>query len=312
MQKTIYLILISFSIFSSSFILGNDFTTAYYGKFDISAQNNGQHDPLVQQTSRTAYIQSNGSRVGLKLNQKHIDMFSFLGQLEYAVDFNSNQSNDIYFSNRNTYIGIANSWGEVLIGRHDTPLKLAQGGIDLFSDSDSQMWPLQRGENRVSDTLLFRSTEFNNFSLDMSFVDNSNQAANKFGVSFALKYQDSNSYMALAIDKDILDYNVVRWVGSYSHQKLTVSALLQQSTSTKTNKSERGYTLSASYQYSQYVLKMQYTHSDEIINGGKYMTVGIDWQLSDDILLYTFYTDRGANRKEEQGDLISLGMKYKF
>jgi predicted porin len=322
MQNIIHLTLISLLIFSSCFVLGNDSSAVYYGKFDISTQNNGQYDQLSQRIKHTAYTQSNGSRVGIKIHQEFIDMFSFVGQLEYAVDFNSNKSmsldfnsnksNDIDFSNRNTYIGIANSWGEVLIGRHDTPLKLAQGNIDLFSDSDSQMWPLQRGENRVSDALLFRSSDFNNFSLDISFVDNSNQAANKFGVSFALKYQDSNSYMAFAIDKDILDYNVARWVGSYSHQKLTVSALLQQSTSTKTNKSKQGYTLSASYQYCQYVLKMQYTHSGEIINGGKYMTIGIDWQLSDDILLYTFYTDRGANRAEDQGDLISFGMKYKF
>jgi len=46
MQKTIHLILISLLIFSSSFIFGNDFTTAYYGKLDVSDQNNGQYDPL--------------------------------------------------------------------------------------------------------------------------------------------------------------------------------------------------------------------------------------------------------------------------
>ncbi len=312
MLKTIYFIVTSLLIFTSSFAFGNVSESEFYGKFDISIQKNSNYNSLSQNSTSRPYTQSNGSRVGIKMYQQSVNSFSIVGQLEYAVDFNTNRSNDIYFSNRNTYVGISNLWGKILIGRHDTPLKLAQGNIDLFSDSDSQMWPLQRGENRVSDTLMFRSSNFNYFSLDFALVNNANQAVNGSGFSLAFKYQNNDTYMALAIDKDILDYDVIRWVGSYSLENMTVSALLQQSTSTKTKLSKEGYTLSASYQYSEYLLKMQFTHSDEIIEDGSYMTVGVDWQLTDDLLLYTFYTDRSFSQKEELGDLVSIGIKYKF
>lgn len=312
MLKTIYFIVTSLLIFTSSFAFGNVSESEFYGKFDISIQKNSNYNSLSQNSMSRPYTQSNGSRVGIKMYQQSVNSFSIVGQLEYAVDFNTNRSNDIYFSNRNTYVGISNLWGKILIGRHDTPLKLAQGNIDLFSDSDSQMWPLQRGENRVSDTLMFRSSNFNYFSLDFALVNNANQAVNGSGFSLAFKYQNNDTYMALAIDKDILDYDVIRWVGSYSLENMTVSALLQQSTSTKTKLSKEGYTLSASYQYSEYLLKMQFTHSDEIIEDGSYMTVGVDWQLTDDLLLYTFYTDRSFSQKEELGDLVSIGIKYKF
>jgi len=312
MLNIIYFIVIFPLILASSLVFGNESEAEFYGKFDISTQKNGNYNPQSQYSDNRPYTQSNGSRVGLKMQQQFVDTFSIVGQLEYAVDFNTNKSYEMYFSNRNTYVGIADVWGQILIGRHDTPLKLAQGNIDLFSDSDSQMWPLQRGENRVSDALMFRSSNFSNFSLDFSLVNNANLAANGLGASFALKYQDSNTYMAFAIDKDILDYDVIRWVGSYSLRNMTVSALLQQSRSTQANISKQGYTLSASYQYSQYLLKMQFTHSDEIIDDGSYMTVGVDWQFTDDILLYTFYTDRSSSRKGDLDDLISLGIKYKF
>jgi len=299
-------------ICANNLAIGNELEVESYGKFDISTQSNRNYDSLSHHQDQTFYTQSNGSRVGIKIKQQSTDKLSIIGQLEYAVDFNTNKSYDINFSNRNTYVGISGLWGEVLVGRHDTSLKLAQGNIDLFSDSDSQMWPLQRGENRVSNSLMFRSPEFNNFSIDFSLVNNANQATNELGVSFALKYLDNNTYMAFAIDKDILEYDVIRWVGSHSFKSLTFSALLQQSTSTKTNEAKRGYTLSASYVYSQFLLKMQLTDSDEIIEKGRYITIGVDWKMTANLLLYTFYTDRDSKHKQEQSDLISFGMKYQF
>jgi len=36
---------------------------------------------------------------------------------------------------RNTFAGLAGSWGTFLMGRHDTPLKISTGPLDLFADT---------------------------------------------------------------------------------------------------------------------------------------------------------------------------------
>ncbi|RKT43773.1 porin [Thiocapsa rosea] len=36
---------------------------------------------------------------------------------------------------RNSFLGLAGDWGTFLVGRHDTPLKISTGKLDLFSDT---------------------------------------------------------------------------------------------------------------------------------------------------------------------------------
>jgi len=36
---------------------------------------------------------------------------------------------------RNSFVGLAGGWGTFLVGRHDTPLKISTGKLDLFSDT---------------------------------------------------------------------------------------------------------------------------------------------------------------------------------
>ncbi len=36
---------------------------------------------------------------------------------------------------RNTFVGLAGGWGTALMGRHDTPMKISTGKLDLFADT---------------------------------------------------------------------------------------------------------------------------------------------------------------------------------
>lgn len=284
----------------------------FYGKFDVSFQNSGVYHSTSQSVEHSAYTYSNGSRMGLRMAGFYTEDLRVFIQLESAVDFNTDHSYDVHFSNRNTFVGFGGSWGDLLIGQNDSPLKMSQGNIDLFSDSDSQMWPLQRGENRVSDVIQFNSTKMGDWIVSAAVSKNPSTAENNYGLSATLKYEADGIYSAIAIDRDILDYDVMRWVGSYQFGRTTVNALVQESTSTKTGESNRGYTLSSSYMLDEYLVKLQYTYSDEIIRGGEFLTLGLDWRYDESLLLYTFYTERDADDKSGEGDLLSFGMKYQF
>ena len=45
----------------------------------------------------------------------------------------TNQSDNLVTA-RNAYVGLAGGWGTALVGRHDTPMKMSTGKLDLFAD----------------------------------------------------------------------------------------------------------------------------------------------------------------------------------
>jgi predicted porin len=326
MKKFIHLAISSLFLLTSGLTIAQQAGVSYYAKFDISLQNNGVDKTLPGQSQHQTNLQSNGSRIGLSFDNLVVGPLTLIGQLESAVDLNTRKSPENYFSERNSYLGIETRWGRLLTGRHDTPLKLAQGHIDLFSDSDVQMYALHRGENRVSDVFMYRTRQFNAFKFDLALVKNNASAINKQGLSAALTYQRDGFYTAIALDKDILDDDILRWVGSYQYQNLTLSGMWQRTESLKTNdistvqeinlkntnKRNRGYTLSARYDLSLFAVNLQYTESDEIVQSGRLLSLGVDWQLSNSTKVYVFYSDKQASQQNQQGRLVSLGIKYHF
>lgn len=80
-------------------------------------------------------VSSNTSRLGLKGSEDLGDGLSAIWQIEslIAID-NSGAGNGL--ATRNTFAGLSStSAGTVLLGRHDTPYKLATRGMDVFGDT---------------------------------------------------------------------------------------------------------------------------------------------------------------------------------
>ncbi|MEN8214019.1 MAG: porin [Pseudomonadota bacterium] len=75
---------------------------------------------ITDRTSRIGFKGSEDLGNGLKAIWK--------AETHYDID------NGGWGSGRNAYIGLAGDWGTVLIGRHDTPLKISTGRLDVFSD----------------------------------------------------------------------------------------------------------------------------------------------------------------------------------
>ncbi len=83
------------------------------------------------------------SRVGVKGSEDLGNGLKAVYQIELGVDMtNAYRDNNIVngnradgFAFRNTFVGLAGDWGTFLLGRHDTPLKISTGKLDLFSDT---------------------------------------------------------------------------------------------------------------------------------------------------------------------------------
>jgi len=77
-------------------------------------------------------VQSGSSRIGVKGSEKISNDLSAVYQAEFGVNMSEDST---ALSSRNQYVGLSSkSFGTMIAGRHDTPMKLAVAKYDLFGD----------------------------------------------------------------------------------------------------------------------------------------------------------------------------------
>ena len=90
--------------------------------------------------SKGANLQGEGraSRLGVKGSEDLGNGLKAIYQIELGINFDTNNnvvSNSDTISYRNTFVGLAGDWGTFLMGRHDSPMKISTGKLDLFADT---------------------------------------------------------------------------------------------------------------------------------------------------------------------------------
>jgi predicted porin len=83
------------------------------------------------------------NRLGVKGSEDLGGGLKAIYQIEFGInpdDTNNNVvSNSDSITYRNTFVGLAGGFGTALVGRHDTPLKISTGKLDLFADTLADM-----------------------------------------------------------------------------------------------------------------------------------------------------------------------------
>ena len=83
--------------------------------------------------------QGPSNRLGVKGSEDLGNGLKAIYQIELGFsisDSNNNGAvNNEAITMRNTFVGLAGNFGTVLMGRHDTPLKISTGPLDLFADT---------------------------------------------------------------------------------------------------------------------------------------------------------------------------------
>jgi predicted porin len=101
----------------------------------INTDVSGSDDPLR--------VSSNSSRIGFKGSEDLGGGLAGIWQIENQLNADNGTNNLVdalgagSFSSglRNTFIGLKGGFGTTLLGKHDTPYKLATGKLDVFGDS---------------------------------------------------------------------------------------------------------------------------------------------------------------------------------
>ncbi|HEY6528792.1 MAG TPA: porin [Cellvibrionaceae bacterium] len=111
-------------------------------------------------------VESSGSRLGVQGDFGVANDLTVFYRIEYGIDVdNGTNSNGRELTQRNIFAGVrSNDWGQILIGKNDTPLKTLQTNTVLRSDLDrfndyalADIGSYIAGENRVDNVIQYTS-----------------------------------------------------------------------------------------------------------------------------------------------------------
>ncbi|KJZ03224.1 porin [Pseudoalteromonas piscicida] len=283
-----------------------------YGKANVSVQSSDDGAGSVTE------IKSNASRFGFKGSEKLDSGLEVIYKLEFQVDVSDADSkgDKDNITARNQYVGLKGNFGEVVIGRNDTALKQSQGKLDQFNDLEGDIKVLFKGENRLGDSISYKSPSFNGFRVLGSFIaEDSEEGEN--GFSTALTYGDtglkeSTIYAAIAADSEVNGYDTVRLTVQGKVADFKLGAMYQTQEKVDGSAEADGYLLNAAYKLGNATLKAQYQVIDfdagDKVDG---VSVGVDYKLAKNAKVYGFYSTFDADNQVEK-DYLGLGIEYKF
>ena len=306
------------SVFAQTAIA--DETVDFYGKVNISLQATEEGDDSINE------LKSNASRVGVK-GKYTLDTdyaLEAIYKLEWQVNVDDDSKDSL--TARNQWVGLKGGFGEVTLGRADTTLKVSQGKFDLFNDYEGDLKNLFIGENRVTDSLTYKSPKYNNVQFLASYIlseDKDLDNPYSIGISFGDgSLKKSDFFISLAHDENMQGksaiYQTSRLVAMYKLGDLRLGGILTESEITEgefQGLSENGYAVNASYKMGKVLAKLQYQE----FAGANAINIGADYKLGKNTKVFAWYTDReGLSfdgqtiKKATEGTYIAIGMEQKF
>ncbi len=279
-----------------------------YGKANLSLQSSDEGAGSFTE------IKSNASRIGLKGSHELGEGLTVVYQAEFQVDLDGDSDDNI--TARNQYVGLVGSFGEILLGKNDTMVKQSQGKIDLFSDLNGDIKNLWKGENRMADTLSYKSPKFNNFQVGVTYIAEDAVDADN-GVSLAVFYGDAKLkktkvFASVAMDSDVKGYDITRASVQGKVAGVVLGAMVQTQEKVDGSGEMDGYMVSAKYKMDKVTFKGQYQAADFKDGDDKSgITIGADYSLAQSTKLYTFYSSFDMDSEADE-DYLGVGIEYNF
>ena len=302
-----------------------------YGKINLSVQTSEEVEAGVT-TEDNFQLQNHSSRIGFKGDAELDYGLTAIYQMEFEVAPDDGSADgDSPFKQRDIFVGLKGGFGTIKLGKMDTPLKKAQGKVDVFSDI-VDMKLLIDGENRMSDSINYTSPKFAKMVTVSATVipgedsgtgaDEDDGIADSVSASVVVgdkKYKKQPFYAALAYDSDVKDLDTIRAVAGYKWNDLTLGALYQTSEGAESGSTydEDGFLVSAAYKIEKFTLKGQYIGSDQDAKwenggqGGEAFTLGVDYKLGKKTKTYVYY-GTGENDAKDEYTYAGLGLEHKF
>jgi predicted porin len=275
-----------------------------YGTADVSIQSVGKgKDGFTD-------IRSNSSRFGVqgfhKVNEQIVAVFNY----EVGIDL-TDESSENNIKSRNQYVGMSGQFGEVVLGRNDTALRLSQGNVDLFHDTTADIKGLWAGESRVDNSITFSSNFFYSTQVIATYVAEES-VENDAGYSVAVKYGDiklmgTPMFLSAAFDTNIDGFDSTRFTAQTSYDKFTFGFAYHHQEEILSGDAKDGFLLSMTYPVQSITTKAQI----QTLEDTTVLTFGSDFKLSPSTKVYSWYSVKDGGEDDDKST-FSIGIQHTF
>jgi predicted porin len=299
---------------------------------------------IVDMASRLGFTGSEDLGNGLKAVWK----------MEFGVDISDSSgatdedefSGDT-FSARNAFVGLAGDFGTVVIGRHDTPLKLSTGALDYFGDTtadNNSRWTEDLQDRRADGTLAYISPTFNGLHAAVALVPGENTLADGLADAYsaAVIYSNNGIHASIAYeagDKDITNLttgdatvgDLAQWRAGlgYSGNNFKVGVVYEDQEIENASGGadiadiER-LVVAASYTMGNNVIKAKYFDVDvnntsagvrsalSVDDDHDGFAIGVEHNFSKRTQAQLVYVDSDSSTSSEDTDVLSLQLNHSF
>ncbi|WP_169308397.1 porin [Ferrimonas aestuarii] len=317
-----------------------------YGTMDLSVTDSDTGYTVVNTSNDVGTVlENNNSNIGLKGTFDLNSALKLVYKAEFGVNGTDNDADT--FSSRNTYMGLAGGFGEVVFGRNDTAFKKSEGGVDLFGNHNADFANVMPGSDRVADGITYSLPKMGMLTGVATYIleDDNEGATSDDGNNFAAtigygdkKLKKANYYVGVGYVDGIKDLTAYRLIGQLKIADLSLGAIYQDSEKTSnTEVDAKGYLLSAKYPVGNFIVKGQFGYDDggmgkfatqhaktKDADGNKLpgtidettvWTVGADYPLSKAAYVYGYYSNYTGDFVEGgdiNDDVFTVGLNYKF
>ncbi len=301
-------------------------------------------------------IRSYASRLGVKGSEDLGNGLKGIYQIEMEVVFADQvdefgtESNP--FTGRNTFVGLAGGFGTLLIGRHDTPLKMSTGKLDYFADTSADYNGTRSYQNdvfnaygyrhaadfsdrRADGTVAYVSPNWAGLTLAGAVIPGENEEANSLAdaYSVAAMYENGGIYLAGAYEAadgetDLLnvtaepgDHSQWRVGGGYDAGGWKVAAVYENEAIERINGNDwtdvDRWDISGAFTLGMGEIKGTYFDWDDSITDvkGSGFSLGYDYNFSKRTQLYVLYHDstiEAPNYNDDDLQIVSVGVNHAF
>jgi predicted porin len=180
-----------------------------YGKVRVATDfvsNEANTDALGNQVDEVG-LSDQSSRLGIKGSEDLGNGLKAIYKMEFGVKVGDELGT---LGARNAYVGLAGNFGTALAGRHDTPLKMSTGKLDLFADTIADYDTSSAGiaghtglfqDRRADGVLAYISPSMGGFTIAGALVqvDSTEDFLNAY--SLAGMYSNGPWYASVAVEE---------------------------------------------------------------------------------------------------------------
>lgn len=285
------------------------------------------------------------NRVGLKGSEDLGNGLKAIYQVEFGVGLSNEDSSIANGDNgsikmRNSFIGLAGNWGTIVMGRHDTPLKMATGNLDLFSDTLADYnYTVGFQDLRVDSTVAYISPSFSGLTFAGAVVPSAGSTATGAwntdadslaeAWSVALMYKNGPFFASAAyeqLQEEIIpvsgpnadDQNTYKFgLGLMNYSGFTVTGIYEHTDGISgLDDNERDlWQLQAQYAFGNNAIKGMYGQADldcTLCKDKDTWAIGFDHNFSKRTTAYLLYTSLNDDVDDADWSGFSLGMIHNF